>query len=97
MRFNQSVRKDMKKFFVSLLVALCGAMPIFADDVADVKAVIVRDCELQAKGDFAGAFALCAPDYRETGSDGETSNYEHTKWIALSLDGNVCTTMEFCK
>lgn len=77
----------MKKFLLSLLVALFGAVPIFADDVADVKAVIVRDCELQAKGDFADAFALCAPDYRETGSDGETLNYEHTKWIVLSLDG----------
>ena len=77
----------MKKFFVSLLVALFGAMPLFADDVADVKAVIVKDCELQAKGDFAEAFALLAPDYRESDPDGMTANYEQTKWIVLSLDG----------
>ena len=77
----------MKKFLVSLLVALFGAMPLFADDVADVKAVIVKDCELQAKGDFAEAFALLAPDYRESDPDGMTANYEQTKWIVLSLDG----------
>ena len=77
----------MKKLFLSLLVAMCGAVSIYADDVANVKAVIVKDCELQVKGDFADAFALCAPDYQETGSDGETLNYEHTKWIVLSLDG----------
>ena len=76
----------MKKFFAALLVALFGAMPLFADDVADVKAVIVKDLELGVKGDFAGAFALYAPDFQEI-DDGMKFNYEQTKWLVLSLDG----------
>ncbi|MBP5530923.1 MAG: hypothetical protein J6Y54_02690 [Lentisphaeria bacterium] len=77
----------MKKFFAALLVALFGAVPLFADDVADVKAVIVKDLELGVKGDFAGAFALYAPDFQEIDSDGMKFNYEQTKWLVLSLDG----------
>ena len=77
----------MKKFFVSLLVALCGAVSLFADDVADVKAVIIRDCELGIKGDFAGVLALRTRDYQGTDSHGVTFNYEQTKWMLLSLDG----------
>ena len=78
----------MKKFFALLLLAaLFGAVPLFADDVDDVKARIVKQCELGAKGDFAGVLALCAPDYREISSDGRTFNYEQIKWLMLSLDG----------
>ena len=77
----------MKKFFAALLVALFGAVSLFADDVADVKAVIVKDLELGVKGDFAGAFALYAPDFQEIDSDGMKFNYEQTKWLVLSLDG----------
>ena len=77
----------MKKFFAALLVALFGAMSLFADDAADVKAVIVRDFELTIKGDFAGKFAAYAPDYLETDSDGMTINYEQAKWVVLMLDG----------
>ena len=53
----------MKKFFAALLVALFGAVPLFADDVADVKATFVRELELSKAGDFAGKLALYAPDY----------------------------------
>ena len=77
----------MKKFLAVLLVVLSGAVALFADDVADVKAVIVKDLELVAKGDFAGSFALYAPDYRETGSDGNNITYEHCKVIMLAVDG----------
>ena len=77
----------MKKFLAVLLVALSGAFALFADDVADVKSAIVKDWELVVKGDFAGSFALYAPDYRETGSDGNNITYEHCKVIMLALDG----------
>ena len=77
----------MKKFFAALLVALFGAAPLFADDVADVKATIVRDNELQKAGDFAGKLELYAPDYLETDSKGLKTNYEQAKWLMLALDG----------
>ena len=77
----------MKKFFVSLLVALCAAVPLFADDVTDVKAVIIRDCEFAAKGNFAAALALRTSDYLCTDSHGATFNYEQTKWMFQALDG----------
>ena len=77
----------MKKFLAVLLVVLSGAFALFADDVADVKAVIVKDLELSAKGDFAGAFAFYAPDHRETDPDGDTLSYEMCKLMILSLDG----------
>ncbi len=77
----------MKKFFALLLVALFGAMPLFADDVDDVKAVIVKNCKLGVKGDFAGVLAMYAPDFRSINSNGLTFNYEQTKWLILTLDG----------
>ena len=77
----------MKKFFAILLVALFGAMPLFADDVADVKAMMVSALELSKAGDFAGKLALYAPDYLETGHNGKTVNYEQTKLLILALDG----------
>lgn len=91
----------MKKFFFALLVAMCGAMPLFADDVAEVKTVIVKDLELGTKGDFAGKLALYAPDYVQMDSDGTSCNYEVIRWLMLSLDGKhpeefllVCETMD---
>ena len=77
----------MKKFFIVLLVAVFGAVPLFAGDVADVKAVIVKNLELDANGDFVGSWAFYAPDYQETGSDGVTTNYEQLQWMTLALDG----------
>ena len=87
----------MKKFFAVLLVALCGAVSLFADDVADVKAVIVKDLELDAKGDFIEAFALYASDYQETDSDGVTMNYEQLHWMMLAFDGkHPVEFLRFC-
>ena len=76
----------MKKFLAVLLVALFGAVPLFADDVADVKAVIVKDCELAAKGDFLGAAARWTPDYQEVNPE-VTLSYAQVKRSFLALDG----------
>ena len=87
----------MKKFLAALMVILCGALSLFADDVADVKAVIVKDLELDAKGDFAGSFALYAPDYQETDSEGVTMNYEQLRWMTLAFDGkHPVEFLRFC-
>ena len=87
----------MKKLLLSLLVALCGAVSLFADDAADVKAVIVKDLELDAKGDFTGSFALYAPDYQETDSEGVTMNYEQLRWMTLAFDGkHPVEFLRFC-
>ena len=77
----------MRKFFAALLVALFGAVPLFADDVADVKATVVRELELSKAGDFAGKLALYAPDYLETAPDGMTVNYEQAKLLMQAFDG----------
>ena len=76
----------MKKFLFSLLVALCGFVPLFADDVAEVKMVIVKDCELAAKGDFLGAAARWTSDYQEVNPDG-TFSHAQVKRSFLALDG----------
>ena len=76
----------MKKFIVSLLVILCGVVPLFADDVDDIKAVIVKDCELAAKGDFLGAAARWTPDYQEVNPE-VTLSYAQVKRSFLALDG----------
>ena len=76
----------MKKFFAVLLVALCGAVSLFAGDAEDVKAVIIRDCELAAKGDFLGAAARWTPDYREISPEG-TMNYAQAKRALVAMDG----------
>ena len=73
----------MKKFFAVLLVILAGAMPLRADDAADVKAVILKEWTLFAKGDFAEALPLFTKDYRGHGK----FNYEQTKKLFLALDG----------
>ena len=77
----------MKKFLAALMVILCGAVPLYADDVADVKAVIIRDCEFAAKGTFAASLALRTRDYRCTDSHSATFNYQQTQWMFLALDG----------
>ena len=77
----------MKKFLVSLLVAALGTMSLFAGDAENVKAVIIRDCELTKNGDFAASLALRTRDYRGNDSRGVTFNYEQTKWMLLALDG----------
>ena len=75
----------MKKFFAVLLVILAGAMPLRADDVADVKAVILKEWELIAKGDFVGVLPLLTQDYR--GLFKRRVGYEQAKWMFLGLDG----------
>lgn len=77
----------MKKFFASLLAVLCCSASIYADDVAEVKRVIVKDYELVLKGDYAGVLALRAPDFEQVCADGETISYTQTKWMFLLLDG----------
>ena len=77
----------MKKFFLALLVALCGFVSLFADDIADVKAVIIREFELAAKRDFAGVLALRATDFQHITQYGETYGYDQVKWMLLALDG----------
>ena len=73
----------MKRFFAVLLVILAGAMPLRADDAVDVKAVILKEWTIFAKGDFAEALPLFTKDYRGQGR----FNYEQTKWMLLGLDG----------
>lgn len=76
----------MKKLFLTLLVALFGAVSLYADDVAEVKMAIVRDCELAAKGDFLGSAARWTPDYQEVSPEG-TMNYAQAKRAILAMDG----------
>ena len=77
----------MKKFFAILLVALFGAMPLFADDVADVKEVIRKDYEMGMNFDLSGVLALRTPDYQGTLPDGTLINYEMAKLMCVALDG----------
>ncbi len=76
----------MKKFFAVLLVALGGAVSLFAGDVEDVKAVIVKNNELQAKNDFSGVLVLVTTDYQEI-VNGQVVNYQQLKWLMTSMDG----------
>ena len=76
----------MKKLFLSLLVALCGVVPLFADDAEEIRALLIKDLELGVNGDFMGTLALRTPDFVETTELG-TFSIEHTRWMALSLDG----------
>lgn len=76
----------MKKFLAVLLVALCGAASLFADDVADVKSVFLKECEFAATGDFIATLSLRTPDFVEVNEFG-TFDYAQTKWMLLALDG----------
>ena len=75
----------MKRFFAVLLVILAGAMPLRADDAVDVKAVILKEWTIFAKGDFAEALPLFTKDYR--GFFKGKVGYEQMKWMFLGLDG----------
>ncbi len=76
----------MKKLFAALLVALCGAVPLFAGDAEEIRALLIKDLELVVNGDFTGTLALRTPDFVETIELG-TFTIEHSRWMALSLDG----------
>lgn len=77
----------MKKLFAALLVVLCGAASLFADDVADVKAVIFKNHELQARHDFAAVPALYSPDYLYVDALGECRDYVMLKLSCAAMDG----------
>ena len=76
----------MKKFLGAVLAVVLGAVSLFAGDAEDIKALLIKDLELGASGDFAGALALRTPDFVET-TDLGTFTVEHTKWMILALDG----------
>ena len=76
----------MKKFFAVLLVALFGAMPLFADDAADVKATILKSAEAGLKGDYSAVLAFYTPDFQSTTPE-MTINYEMSKTMFLAMDG----------
>jgi hypothetical protein len=76
----------MKKFFAAVFAAFLGVSALFADDVADVKAMIVKDCELAAKGDFLGAAERWTTDYQDVHPE-FTFSYAQVKRLFLSLDG----------
>lgn len=62
-------------------------LPRPSDDVADIKAVILKDAEFLVKGDFAEKLALYAPDYVQIHPDGTSCNYEFIKWSLVAFDG----------
>lgn len=76
----------MKKFLAVLLVALCGAAPLFAGDAEEIKSLLIKDLELGANGDFTETLALRTPDFVEI-TDFGTFTIEHFRWMILSLDG----------
>ena len=78
----------MKKFLAALTVFLCGAAALFAaaDDEADVRAAIIRDCELAAKGTPLDAAARWTSDYREVNPEGAMT-CEQAKRALAAMDG----------
>ena len=78
----------MKKLFAALLVALCGAVSLCADDIADVKAVIFKNNELQARHDFKALPALYSRRYRQIdAAGGECCDYVMLKLLIVAMDG----------
>ena len=90
----------MKKFLAALLVVFSGTISLYADDAGDIKAVIMKDIELAAKGDFLGALARWTADYQEINSRGKFS-YAQVKRTFISLDGKhpkeFLQTIYMCK
>jgi hypothetical protein len=76
----------MKKFIVTLLVSLCGAVSLFAGDAEDIKALFYRQYELFVAGDFAALEAALTPDFITIESHG-VFNLTHIKWAYASMDG----------
>ena len=77
----------MKKFIVTLLVTLVGAVSLYADDVADVKAVIFKNNELQERRAFKALPALYSRDYLQINTRCESFDYVMLKLFLISLDG----------
>ena len=76
----------MKKFFVTLLVSLCGAVSLFAGDAEDIKALMDKQYELFIAGDFVGMEAALTPDFISMESHG-IFNLTQVKWMHASMDG----------
>ena len=76
----------MKKLFGAVLAVLLGAVSLFAGDAEEIKALLIKDLELGARGDFMGSLALRTPDCVEVSPE-NTLNYQQGKWISLALDG----------
>ena len=77
----------MKIISSVVLAVMFGASTLFAGDEENAKAVVVKDWQLAAAGEFAECLALRTPDFTEKNDDGPTRNYEQTKWQLTSLDG----------
>ena len=77
----------MKKFFAAVFACVMGISSLFAGDVEDVKAVILKDMEAGAQGKFAECLPLRTPDYVEVCESGEFT-YEHMRWTVLAMDGD---------
>ena len=52
----------MKKLFVSLLIALCGAVPLFADESKGEMQRICTECEFIVKNKLTGGRLVCRID-----------------------------------
>ena len=76
----------MKKLFASLLVALCGAVSLYAGDAEDIKALLEKQHELFVAGDFVGMEAALTPDYISI-EPGGIFNLTHVRWMHASMDG----------
>ena len=76
----------MKKFLGAVLAVMLGAVSLFAGDAEEIKALLIKDLELGARGDFQGALSLRTPDFVEVSSDG-TVTLEQCRWLFLALDG----------
>ena len=61
----------MKKILLALVLAVSCAAPLFADDIEDVKATVVRMLEKSKKGDLRGMLDCFAPDYGSPVTVGE--------------------------
>ena len=77
----------MKSLFVALCAALLGVSALFADDIADVKAVIFKHHELQERRAFEALPALYSRDYMQINTRGESCDYVMLKLFLISLDG----------
>ena len=76
----------MKKLFAAVFAFLLGASSLFAGDVEDVKAVVLKDWQLASQGKFADLLTQRTADYVEVNGE-RIFPYEHIRWTVLALDG----------
>ena len=77
----------MKKFFAAVFAAFLGVSALFADDVADVKAVIYKNHELQERHDFKALPDLYSQNYVQMNARGECFDYVMLMLLLISMDG----------